>query len=305
MVLINCATGIGTTLAYILSLYMKWRAVIVLYAILVSLSPLIILLVRTFEKKNDPSNISDCIKSSIWSKKEIDGTKIIATFERVFKTRTNIIIMTQGIFGCIPWGTLSLFLLYAIAEKLNTSFTIAGLILTLSGAFYPVSLVLAPKIDNLRENKRYGLLIKLVIFAVLAQTMIYVLTIQIVDFSTRNIVSKDILEVLEFLKDINIIAIVILFGLFMCVSSLVGPITRNVIVDVNHSNNRATSLTVVRLFENIGSAIGLIIGGILVDIHGSFYAAVKYICIFWLICALIWTPLIKIYPREIVDSETK
>jgi len=293
MVVINYAMGVGSVLAYVLSYYIQWRKVIALYALFVSLSPLVIIKTNPFTK-NPPSDIDDNPKGN---DRRVRADKIAFLFQKIFRIRTNIIIMAQGLFGCIPWGALGLFLIYAIAEKMHTDFVVAGLILSLSGFFYPFSLILAPKIDDIRKEKKYRTLVKSAIFVIIVQAIIYALVMEM-NFPIEKTSLPDVSVMLTCLKNINVITMIILFGLFILISSLAGPITRNIIVDVNNDDTYATSLAVIRFFENMGSALGLIIGGLLVDSSGSFYVSVKYIWIFWFLCALVWVPALKMYPVE-------
>ena len=284
----NIGVAIGTVMGAVLSKITSWRSIVKLYAILLGVSAPMIL-------------ISKESKQSILEKNKVsDNINTRNSFRHIFKVKTNGIVMLQGFFGCIPWGAIGLFMIYAIMEKTGGSFISVGITLGLGSIFYPFSLLVAPKIDRMRKKEMFSALTALTGVAILAQAILFIafILIPLPKIQQTDDIVMEVTYALMLLNDRGIILSLIIYGSFICVAAVPGPVTRNIIADINSSDEVATAVMLVRLVENLGSAVGLIFAGVLVDFYGKFISALEVIWISWIICAAIWFLLGKYYQED-------
>ena len=296
--LMNFMMGLGSAVALFLAVYINWRKVIFLYSLILGLGALILLVSKEAPRGGAERDIIKLKRFGVIRRSIIKYG--IGEVKDVFKYRTNIYIILQGFFGCIPWGAMGLFLIYALMEKTGGTFITIGTLFALSGIFYPISLIFAPRIDKLRLHGKYGSLVVITIAIILTQTLLFVvaMSIPLPKMSAPEGIKSQIMLVLDLIHNGYIVAMVVVYGGFICVASFAGPITRNIIADVNEPRRRATAIMVIRLFESMGNAIGIIIAGLIIDLNSSFVAPFKYIWISWIACGLLWIPIMRSYPAD-------
>ncbi len=293
----NIMVGIGVAIALFLSYFVSWRHVITIYSEILACGSLFLCLMSEPRRGQ-----ADAGMRYGWPPITLRGGIELVL---VLKKKTNILLALQGFFGSVPWGAIGLFLIYAVAERLAVGFLTASAIMALCGLAYPFSLALAPRVDRLRESGKYMQLVGVGMALIILQTISFIMAICI-PLSRFNVSSETLTESLvivpAMLSHPSIIAMLACYCAFLLAASLVGPITRNIIADVNMPRSRATALVTIRLSENLGNAVGLVIAGMLVDSYGSFVAPLKIISISWILCALLWIPILRHYARDATNS---
>ncbi len=298
--IMNIMMGVGSGIALFLSIIMDWRKVIILYSMILGGGAWLLLLSKEPPRGGAEREYIKMSGLRILGRKRIKQG--IVEIKNIFRVKTNIMLVLQGFFGCIPWGAMGLFLIYAIMEKTGGTFLVIGAIFAFAGIFYPVSLLLAPRVDKFRSRGRYDLLIMVAMLVILMQTVLFIIAISLPlpSMNPPRDIYGQLKYVIHLLGDVQVLSVVITYGLFICVASLAGPITRNIIADVNEPQRRATTVMVIRFFESVGNSIGLVVAGLAIDINKSFLSPFNFIWIFWIVCAFLWMPLFRTYK---IDSE--
>ena len=78
-------------------------------------------------------------------------------FSSIFKIKTNLLVFLQGIFGTIPWGVFSIFMIdYFVVDK-GYSKPIATLVITLVGGMALLSSLIGGFVGNklYQKNPKY------------------------------------------------------------------------------------------------------------------------------------------------------
>ena len=283
----NIGVGIGIAMGAFLSKVIDWRNIVRFYALLLGINSPAILL------SDNPKQYAD---KNEWG--------LLVGLYQILSVRTNIIIMLQGFFGCIPWGAIGLFIVYALMEKTGGGFISVGAILALGGLFYPFSLAVAPRMDRMRERGEYIGITTITGMIILLQAILFVIFILLPlpkIQQTDNVISE-MVSVARLLGNRQVLLSLIIYGLFIFVASIPGPVTRNIIADVNDQDKVATTVMMVRLMESLGNAFGLIIAGLIIDFYGRFISALEAIWVAWIICGGIWFLLGRYYQEDVVNG---
>jgi len=205
-------------------------------------------------------------------------------FKKVVNIRTNLFLNLQSIVGCVPWGILPIWVItFFVQEK---GFTIPGAT-TLALAFGGAKMVgnlyggyLGDYLNKKGSTQRIVLCIATILLAI-------------------PFIAVSIAYPIPSHPEFSHILIPLFLGFIgISISSVAGPNSRAIFLDVNVPENRGIMLSIANLTDVIGAGIGPLMGGILGDIYGLGF--VFYISIlFWIPCALLWIPLIRTIPWDI------
>ena len=238
------------------------------------------------------------------------GEFIFGEIKSFISNRTNILLSIQGFFGSVPWGLMSVFLPYAVMEKFNCDFASAGLLLSVMIVGYVFSIPPIHYLDRLRMRGKLGIVGLFPAFSIFMQAIIFlaIFSIPSPDKEIHLIPLIKVMSIVEIVETIqkffgqgSIVTIMVLIVLFSFFSVFAGPITRNIIIDVNPESRIGGSIMILRLFELSGQTIGLIVGGILIDTLNSFVGSITFVSLSWFISVPIWIIIGKYYRNDMVS----
>ncbi len=214
------------------------------------------------------------------------------TIKDSFKTRTNLLIFTQGIMGMVPWGVLTYWLVSFLIVTRGMVKTTATFVLLIVGSATVVGSMVGGMLGDYFERKFRGGR------AVLVGVSIFIGMIASIALILYPIPST--LDPLDWLL-IGVYSFV-----FLQTITFPAPNVPAVVSHVNLPEDRGTVFGVFNILNQAGMAIGPWFAGSIVGV----LMAVGYVkplayqnamiigALFWLPCAVIWIWLKKQYPAD-------
>ncbi len=212
--------------------------------------------------------------------------------KRSLKTKTNILIFTQGVIGTVPWGVLMYWLISFFMVTRGMDKTTATFVLLLVGLSTVIGTLIGGIVGDYFERKQRGgraVLTGLAIFIGMIVTIAIILYplpshLSILDWAFLALYSFLLIQFVTYAD----------------------PNVRAIISQVNPPEDRATVFGLFNILDNVGKAIGPLFGGFLIeflkDIGYAKPAAYEYTMIigslFWIPCALVWIWLRWTYPED-------
>ncbi len=192
----------------------------------------------------------------------------LSDFKRILSNKTNILLLVQGIPGCIPWGVLTFWSITYFKEIMNLSqgdatwawelFGVGTAIGTIGWAF------LGDKI--FRMNPRWA--------PVYCGVGVIVGTLPCYFFLN-----------VQFEQLAMLYAIVFLGGI---VTTVCGPTQKAIFMNVNLPEHRGSIFAVNNLFDSLGKGIGPAVGSIILATSGSYIFMMNFAVSCWLLCGAIY-----------------
>jgi predicted MFS family arabinose efflux permease len=185
-------------------------------------------------------------------------------YASLFKTKTNLYLLLQGIVGTIPWGSF-FFLNKYLNENKGLSVGMATLVYLVFGLGMVVGNVLGGEWGGriYRKDPRGVPLFCAATTAGGALAVIYVFL----------------------LAPSNIILLSIFGFLAACLSAMTGPNTKTMLLDVNAPESRGAIFSIFNLTDSLGTGLGRGVAGILSGMVGL--AASLAICSgLWFLCSV-------------------
>ena len=212
--------------------------------------------------------------------------------KKSFKTITNILIFIQGVIGTVPWGVLVYWLVSFLMVTRGMTKETATMTLLLLGIATVIGGLIGGFLGDFAERKRKGgraILTGLAIFIGMLVTifiLIYPLPSEptVLDWIFIGVYSIGLIQLISY----------------------AGPNVRAIISQVNLPEDRGTVFGVFNILDNVGRAIGPLLGGLLIEylrtIGYSNPEAYMWALIistwFWIPCSLIWILIYRMYPRD-------
>ena len=197
----------------------------------------------------------------------------------LFKIKTNLLVFLQGIFGTIPWGVFSVFMIdyFVIDKEYDKAF--ATLVITLVGAMALVGSLFGGYLGNYlyKKNPKY-----LPLFCGIS-TILGVLPTYFLINAPNNTNDNSLL-----------IIYAILSGLLIAVTS---PNMKAILMNVNNPHGRGTVFSLYNFSDDLGRGFGPFIIGLLSYNLGR-NLAFNIANVFWLICGIFILMMVKTFPKE-------
>lgn len=213
--------------------------------------------------------------------------------KKSFKTKTNLLVFVQGILGMLPWGVISYWLVSYLRVAKGMTKSTASIVLLTLGIGTMVGNIIGGAAGDYFEKKKAGGRPLLTSIAILLGTVTSILLL-FLPFSGHPTLLEWVLLILYSIFALQFI-------------SYSGPNVRAVLSRSNLPEDRGSVFGIFNLTDHIGKAVGpLLAGSLIIVFQGmlgySSVLAYKWTLItgalFWIPCALLWLPLISLYPKD-------
>ena len=202
-------------------------------------------------------------------------------FSSLFKIKTNLLVFLQGIFGTIPWGVFSIFIIdYFVVEKGYLRPT-ATLIITIVGGMALISSLIGGFVGNklFRKNPKY-----LPLFCGISTILGVIPTALLINAPMRTDQNETMLVVFA-----------ICTGLLIAMTP---PNMKAILMNVNNPFSRGTVFSLYNFADDLGRGFGpFIIGNILIYYFGR-NVAFNIANTFWIICGGLILLMYWTFPEE-------
>ncbi len=202
-------------------------------------------------------------------------------FSSLFKIKTNLLVFLQGIFGTIPWGVFSIFIIdYFVVEKGYLRPT-ATLIITIVGGMALVSSLIGGFVGNklFRKNPKY-----LPLFCGISTILGVIPTALLINAPMRTDQNETML-----------VLFAICTGLLIAMTP---PNMKAILMNVNSPFSRGTVFSLYNFADDLGRGFGpFIIGNILIYYFGR-NVAFNIANTFWIICGGLILLMYWTFPKE-------
>ncbi len=202
-------------------------------------------------------------------------------FSSLFKIKTNLLVFLQGIFGTIPWGVFSIFIIdYFVVEKGYLRPT-ATLIITIVGGMALISSLIGGFVGNklFRKNPKY-----LPLFCGISTILGVIPTSLLINAPMRTDQNETMLVVFA-----------ICTGLLIAMTP---PNMKAILMNVNNPFSRGTVFSLYNFADDLGRGFGpFIIGNILIYYFGR-NVAFNIANTFWIICGGLILLMYWTFPKE-------
>jgi len=287
---IETAFGLGTLLGMILAgIIPSWRPPFIMVSVPnFFLAPLFYIVAEEPKKGEGDRALEKLYEKGLEYTYRLSWDAV----KKSFTTRTNVLIFIQGILGTVPWGVLVYWLVSFLQVTRGLDKMSATFVLLILGVASVIGSLIGGILGDIFENRRRGgrsILTGLAIFIGMLATIGIIL---------YPIPSELTLKVWVFIAIYSIALIQLI--------SYAGPNVRAIISQVNPPDDRGTVFGVFNIMDNIGKAIGPVLGGIFIEMLVSmgYSEPLAYMwtmifgSLFWIPCAAVWIWLVKWYPRD-------
>ena len=207
-------------------------------------------------------------------------------FVSLFTIRTNLLVFLQGIFGTIPWGVFSVFMIdYFVIDK-GYSKPSATLVLTLVGGMALLSSVIGGYVGNRLYRRDPKLLPLFCGFSTILGVIPTAFLINVPIRTEHN--------------EIMLVVYAIFTGLLIAMTP---PNMKAILMNVNNPFTRGTVFSLYNFADDLGRGFGpFIIGNILIYYFGR-NVAFNIANIFWFICGCFILMMVRTFPQEDLGSK--
>ena len=202
-------------------------------------------------------------------------------FSSIFKIKTNLLVFLQGIFGTIPWGVFSIFMIdYFVVDKGYLRPT-ATLVITLVGGMALISSLIGGFVGNklYRKNPKY-----LPLFCGMSTILGVIPTAFLINSPIRT--------------DQNETMLVVYAACTGLLIAMTPPNMKAILMNVNNPFARGTVFSLYNFADDLGRGFGpFIIGNILIYSFGR-NMAFNIANAFWFICGCLILLMFWTFPKE-------
>ena len=202
-------------------------------------------------------------------------------FLSLFKIKTNLLVFLQGIFGTIPWGVFSIFIIdYFVVNKGYLRPT-ATLVITLVGGMALISSLIGGFVGNklYKKNPKY-----LPLFCGMSTILGVVPTAFLINAPMRTNQNETMLIVYAACTGLLI--------------AMTAPNMKAILMNVNSPFSRGTVFSLYNFADDLGRGFGpFIIGNILIFYLGR-NMAFNIANAFWFICGCLILLMFWTFPKE-------
>ena len=202
-------------------------------------------------------------------------------FSSLFKIKTNLLVFLQGIFGTVPWGVFSIFIIdYFVVEKEYLRPT-ATLVITIVGGMALISSLIGGFIGNklFKKKPKY-----LPLFCGISTILGVIPTALLINAPIRTNQNETMLVVFA-----------ICTGLLIAMTP---PNMKAILMNVNSPFSRGIVFSLYNFADDLGRGFGpFIIGNILIYYFGR-NVAFNIANIFWIICGSLILLMYWTFPKE-------
>ena len=202
-------------------------------------------------------------------------------FSSLFKIKTNLLVFLQGIFGTIPWGVFSIFMIdYFVVDKGYLRPT-ATLVITLVGGMALISSLIGGFVGNklYRKNPKY-----LPLFCGMSTILGVIPTAFLINAPTRT--------------DQNETMLIVYAACTGLLIAMTAPNMKAILMNVNSPFSRGTVFSLYNFADDLGRGFGpFIIGNIFIYYFGR-NMAFNIANAFWFICGCLILLMFWTFPKE-------
>ena len=202
-------------------------------------------------------------------------------FSSLFKIKTNLLVFLQGIFGTIPWGVFSVFMIdYFVVDKGYLRPT-ATLVITLVGGMALLSSLIGGFVGNklYRKNSKY-----LPLFCGISTILGVIPTAFLINAPMRTEHNETMLVIYAACTGLLI--------------AMTAPNMKVILMNVNSPYSRGTVFSLYNFADDLGRGFGpFIIGNILIY-HFGRNIAFNIANAFWFICGCLILMMSWTFPKE-------
>jgi len=212
--------------------------------------------------------------------------------KKSLKTRTNILIFLQGIIGTVPWGILMYWLISFLQVTRGMDKQTATFMLLIIGIASVLGSLFGGFVGDYFETRKRGGR------AVITGIAIFLGMIAAIGLILYPLPSK--------LNTIHWLGLTVYSILFIQFVSYAGPNVRAIVSQVNLPEDRGTVFGLFNILDNVGKAIGPVLGGFLIEtlVQMGYTKPLAYQytlligTLFWVPCALVWIWIRRSYPED-------
>ncbi|GIX42353.1 MAG: MFS transporter [Leptospiraceae bacterium] len=285
---IETAFGFGTLMGMIMAgLILDWRLPFIIAAVPnLILAPIFYIITKEPKRGQSEEELE-----KILQEKEIQFSFNLEAFKKSLLTKTNQIIFFQGILGTVPWGIITTWFISYFIYVRGMNKDTATFVLLFIGLAAVFGSFIGGFLGDHFEKKIEG-----------GRTYVAGWGVLVGMFASAGLLLYPFPAELTVIHYIGMFIYAILFIQFV---SYAGPNVRAIISQVNLPEDRGTVFGIFNIMDNIGRAIGPLIGGLLIYyLDKQYNKEISYIITmlfgiaFWLPCGLLWFYIKKIYVKD-------
>jgi predicted MFS family arabinose efflux permease len=234
--------------------------------------------------KEPPRGIAEeSLKDLIESGAVYTGKINLSLYKNIFKIKTNLLVLIQGIPGCIPWGVFFIYLNDFYAQDKGFSVETATLIVMAGGAATLAGSFVGGLIGNKIYNKNPKYLPLFVGLSCLAGVipMAFLLNYP----SQVGVQNPSVIVPL-------ILAVITGFTVI-----LPAPNMKAITLDVNSPETRGSILSLSNLTDSLGQGFGPYVISLFIVAFGRIMAF-NIANLFWVLCGLLQILMVFTFPKD-------
>jgi MFS family permease len=252
--------------------------------IIVAAPSFLFILLFWFTVKEQPRGIAEeSLKELIESGAVYTGRINFALYRSIFKIKTNLIVLLQGVPGCIPWGVFFVFLNDFYSQNKGFSVEMATLIVMMGGAATLVGSFAGGLIGNkiYNRNPRY-----LPLFTGLACIAGVIPMALLLNYPSQIGVEHPSI----------IVPLLLAFATGFIVI-IPAPNLKAITLNVNSPETRGSILSLGNLTDSLGQGFGPALISLFIIGFGR-VAAFNIANVFWVACGLLQLLMIFTFPKD-------
>lgn len=287
---IQVALGLGSLVGMILAgTLANWRTPFIIVAVPnFFLAPLFYWIMVEPKRGEGDKELKDSLKEGAEYSYKID----LNTVKKSFKTKTNLLIFSQGIIGMIPWGVLTYWLVSFLIVTRGMERGTATFVLLIVGSATVLGSIVGGLLGDRFEDRMRG-----------GRAILVGISMFIGAVASIGLIVYPLPRTLA-VRDWIILTIYVF--LFLQTITFAAPNVPAIISQVNLPEDRGTVFGVFNILNNGGMALGPVFAGFLVGLLVSFgygrplaYRNAMIIgAAFWIPASFIWIWLKTQYPDD-------
>jgi MFS family permease len=234
--------------------------------------------------KEPPRGIAEeSLKELIENGAVYTGKINFSLYKMIFSIKTNLIMLIQGLPGCIPWGVFFIYLNDFYSQDKGFSIEMATLIVMAGGiATLPGSIVGGLIGDKLyRKNPKY-----LPVFTSLTCLIGVIPMALLLNYPSQAGV-----------KDASAVVPILLAALTGFIVIMPAPNIKAIALDVNSPETRGSVLSMSNLTDSLGQGFGPAIISLFIVAFGRL-TAFNIANLFWILCSIINFMMVFTFPKD-------
>jgi MFS family permease len=258
---------LGQVLAGLSSPYTGWR-----FPFLVVALPNVLIVLLFLCTVREPRRLGRASSSS--------SKRALRAYAALLKTRSNRILVAQGMVGTLPWAMIFVFLNDYLAQDQFMGVKKASLVIGALGGAALFGALIGGLSGNMISRKNPNWLP----WACFVPTLIAAAPLWVL---INN----------EYSADQSILSVMLMAAATGFPAAFAGPNLRAILLNVNLGDCRGSMTALITLADDLGKALGpALIAGLVVLFGRRF--AFELTCTAWILCALIMTNLSWSYPTD-------